>query len=70
LVGEPVKWLRYMLDRIAAFAEPHCPDDWNDGHMDFEYCCRCERVEARNVRLASYRAAKRLPKARVKVITP
>jgi hypothetical protein len=40
-----------------------------DDHT-FDYCCRCERIAARNTRIATYRTARRLPRARVKVIVP
>ena len=59
-----MKWLRYVLDRIAARAEPYCQWDWQDLHE----CAKCDRIMRRNRRLADYRLGKRLP--RVKVLTP
>lgn len=63
-----MKWLRYLLDRIAARVEPYCQYDW----MDLHECERCERIARRNRRLAEYRLNKRMPKARahVKVLVP
>jgi hypothetical protein len=57
-----MKRLRYVLDRIAARLEPHCPDDWNDCHRP---CARCRRVWDREQRIACYEAARTLPIARI-----
>jgi hypothetical protein len=60
-----VKRLRHILDVIASWVEPHCPDDWNEAHLDFESCCRCERVAQRSRRIARHRAQGDFPTARV-----
>ena len=59
-----MKWLRYILDRIAAHYEAHHPIDWSDCYQP---CADCERIERRNERIAQYRVSKHMPKARARV---
>lgn len=61
-----MRWLRHLIDRIAARVEPFCQYDW----MDLHECDRCDRIQRRNRRIAEYRLNKRMPKARVKVLVP
>jgi len=53
-----------LLDCIAAWVEPHCPDDWSDEHLDFDVCCRCDRIKRRKARIAQHRAKLDYPAAR------
>ncbi len=62
--GRVVKRLLYMFDRLRAWIEPHCPDDWSDEHLDFDICCRCDRIKRRKARIAQYRAQVDFPAAR------
>ena len=57
-----MRWLRFLIDRIAARREWHHPIDSTDCPDD---CARCGVIEKRNERLAKFRIARRLAKARL-----